>query len=373
MRIEPFGKNGNMFGDIYKKKKVLTTGHTGFKGSWLALWLKKLGADVYGIALNPQTVPSHYNLLNLDINSIIGDIRDYEFIKEQVQKIEPDLIFHLAAQAIVRDSYDIPRETYDTNVMGTLNVFEACRNIGSVKAIINVTSDKCYENKEQIWGYREKDSLGGYDPYSSSKACSELLTNSYRNSFFNASEYGKKHNVLIASARAGNVIGGGDWATDRLVPDIMKATANNASALIRNPHATRPWQHVLEPLSGYLLLGSELLKGNVSVAESWNFGPADSSNLSVLAVCNYLEKYWDSVKFDFDKSPTERHEANFLKLDCSKAHSVLKWSPVWDNETCFKKTAEWYKNYYKKDKLSTQDDLKCYIMSAIEKQMNWVT
>jgi len=360
-----------LFNGVYENKRIFITGHTGFKGSWLAFWLQSIGAIAKGYSLAPNTKPSHWSLLNLDMESVYGDIRDEKKLAKEISVFEPDIVFHLAAQPIVRLSYDKPVETYETNVIGTLKVFEACRTVNSVKAIVNITTDKVYDNKEWVWGYRENDALGGYDPYSSSKACSEILTASYRNSFFNLNEYGKSHNVLISSVRAGNVIGGGDWAADRLIPDIMKATDRGDTTEIRNPVATRPWQHVLEPLSGYLLLGSELLKGNKKLAESWNFGPEDSSNLSVKQVCDYIVKYWDKAKFKFGEVSKGPHEANLLKLDCSKANSVLEWNPVWGNETCFMKTAEWFKNFYENKTINTEDDLINYIEAARKKQLIW--
>ena len=363
----------NLFDNIYSGKKVLITGHTGFKGSWLALWLKELGADIVGLSLKPLTNPSHFELLQLDIKSIIGDIRNYDLVSEVISEEKPDIVFHLAAQAIVRDSYEIPRETYETNVMGTLNIFEACRKSSSVKAIINVTSDKCYENKEQIWGYRENDPMGGFDPYSSSKGCSEILTASYRNSFFNLNSYGKSHNTLLASARAGNVIGGGDWAEYRLIPDIMKAISKNEKVEIRSPKATRPWQHVLEPLSGYLLLGSKLLKGKKEYAEGWNFGPKDESTITVEEVVKNIKTYWNDLEYAIQSDNNNLHEANLLKLDCTKAKNILGWEPAWDNEECFEKTTIWYKDFYISNKINTQDDLKSYIKSAQKKQLIWTT
>ena len=363
--------NQNLFNGTYKNKRVFITGHTGFKGSWLAFWLHYMGAIIKGYSLVPNTEPSHWELMDLDIESVYGDIRDEKKLKKEIADFKPDIVFHLAAQPLVRLSYKKPIETYDINVIGTLKVFEACRAVDSIKAIINITTDKCYENKEWIWGYRENDRLGGYDPYSSSKACSEILTASYRNSFFNQNEYGKSHNVLIASARAGNVIGGGDWADDRLIPDIMKATNEAHVTEIRNPVATRPWQHVLEPLSGYLLLGSELLKGNKQKAESWNFGPEDSANLSVREVCNSMAAFWDKMRFDFNENIQGPHEATLLKLDCSKANALLKWKPVWDNETCFRKTAEWYRDFYENGEVNTKNDLEAYMSMAIDKNLIW--
>ena len=278
----------NLFGGIYKGKKVLLTGHTGFKGSWLALWLHKMGADVVGIALPAPTSPNHLELLNLNITSEMIDIRDAKAINKAFQKHQPEIVFHLAAQPLVRYSYENPHETFETNVMGTINIYEAVRNCSSVEVIVNITSDKCYDNKEWIWGYRENDAMGGYDPYSASKGCAELVTASYRNSFFNLDSYGKSHNVLLASCRAGNVIGGGDWADDRLIPDIMRAVDKNETVTIRSPHATRPWQHVLEPLSGYLLVGQKLLEGKKEFADGWNFGPSDEGSISVKEVVEHI-------------------------------------------------------------------------------------
>lgn len=360
-----------LFQNGYKDKRVFITGHSGFKGSWLAYWLQSMGAIVKGYSLPPNTSPSHWSLLNLGIESVFADIKDDVKLQKEINTFRPDIIFHLAAQPLVRNSYQKPVETYETNVIGTLKVFEACRSVDSIKAIVNITTDKCYDNKEWIWGYRENDALGGYDPYSSSKACSEILTSSYRNSYFNLKDYGKSHGVLLSSVRAGNVIGGGDWAEDRLIPDIMKATHNNQPVQIRNPWATRPWQHVLEPLSGYLLVGNELLKGNKEFADSWNFGPEDISNLSVEQVCNYLTKYWDKINFNFTNPNEGPHEANLLKLDCSKANTLLKWKPVWSNETCFLKTVNWYKNFYELNIINTQNDLESFIDAAFEKKLIW--
>jgi CDP-glucose 4,6-dehydratase len=247
-------------------------------------------------------------------------------------------------------------ETYETNVIGTLNVFEACRYTGGVKAIVNITSDKCYENKEWIWGYRENDPMGGYDPYSSSKGCAELLAASYRNSYFNNADYGTKHNTLMASCRAGNVIGGGDWAMDRLITDIMVAASKDETVSIRSPKATRPWQHVLEPLSGYLLVGKKLLEGDVSCAEGWNFGPGEEGSITVEQVCEYISRHWDKIRYAIHPDAS-LHEAHLLKLDCSKAHAKLKWHSVWNSEETFIRTVEWYKTYYEQGKCITNEQL----------------
>jgi CDP-glucose 4,6-dehydratase len=360
-----------LFGRIYNDKKVLVTGYTGFKGSWLSLWLEMMGAKVYGYALAPPSNPSHIETLDLKINGKKGDIRDQKSLLSFINEVNPDIVFHLAAQALVRSSYDDPIETYSTNVMGTLNLFEVCRKVKSVKAIVNVTSDKCYENKEWVWGYRENDPMGGFDPYSSSKGCSELLTNSYRNSFFNLSEYGQKHNILLASARAGNVIGGGDWAKDRLFPDIIKAASINSFVSIRNPKATRPWQHVMEPLSGYLTLGWRLLEGKKEFAESWNFGPVNGCNLYVEEIVNYSKLYWKSINVEYKHEPSDAHEANLLMLDCSKANKLLKWKPVWMINDTIEKTINWYKIYYSQNIINTENDICEYVNTAQENELIW--
>ncbi len=361
----------NLFNGIYKDKTVFITGHTGFKGSWLAYWLKQMGAKVVGYSLEASTNPNHIELLDLDIISIIGDIRDLNGLNQVFKEYKPDIVFHLAAQALVKYSYENPIETYETNVMGTLKVFEACKN-ANTKAIVNITSDKAYENREWIWGYRETDRLGGYDPYSSSKGCADILTNSYRNSFFNPKDYKKTHNTLLATCRAGNVIGGGDWAKDRLITDIMVSISQNEKVEIRNPNATRPWQHVLEPLSGYLYIGQKLLEEKVEFAEAWNFGPSDEGSITVEEVVKNVKKHWDKIDYEINRDPNQLHEANLLKLDCSKAHILLKWKDVWDSETTFEKTVKWYKDYYENDKkVLTQSDLESYIFDATNKGIIW--
>ncbi|DAB34831.1 MAG TPA: CDP-glucose 4,6-dehydratase [Sulfurospirillum sp. UBA12182] len=361
----------NLFSGIYKNKTVLVTGHTGFKGSWLVYWLRQMGAKVVGYSLEAPTNPNHIELLNLDIVSVIGDIRDLDKLNQTVQTYKPDIVFHLAAQPLVRLSYEDPIETYETNVIGTLKVFEACRK-NNVKAIVNITSDKAYENKEWIWGYRENDPMGGYDPYSSSKGCADLLANSYRNSYFNPKEYKKTHNTLLASCRAGNVIGGGDWAKDRLITDIMLSVSQGKKVNIRNPHATRPWQHVLEPLSGYLHIGQKLLEEKVEFGEAWNFGPSDEGSITVEEVVKNVKKHWQRINYEINSNPNQLHEANLLKLDCSKAHILLKWKDVWDSETTFEKTVKWYKSYYENDKVVlTQEDLESYVVDAKAKNIEW--
>jgi len=360
----------NLFNGIYKDKTVLVTGHTGFKGSWLAYWLSQMGAKVIGYSLEAPTEPNHFGLLHLDITSIIGDIRDLNKLNETFQTYKPEIVFHLAAQPLVRLSYENPIETYETNVLGTLKVFEACR-AHNVKAIVNITSDKAYENREWVWGYRENDPMGGYDPYSSSKGCADLLANSYRSSYFNPEEYKKSHHTLLASCRAGNVIGGGDWAKDRLMTDIMLSVSQGKKVSIRNPHATRPWQHVLEPLSGYLAIGQKLLEEKREFAEAWNFGPSDEGSITVEEVVNHVKKHWNTIDYEINRDPHQLHEANLLKLDCSKAHIRLKWKDVWESETTFEKTVLWYKNFYENNTINTINDLKQYIDNAKTKRIEW--
>ena len=360
-----------LFAGIYKNKTVLVTGHTGFKGSWLVYWLNQMGANVIGYSLAAPTIPNHIELLELNIVSVIGDIRDIDKLNQTVQEYKPDIVFHLAAQALVRPSYINPIETYETNVMGTLKVFEACRK-ANVKAIVNITSDKAYENREWIWGYRENDPMGGYDPYSSSKGAADILATSYRNSYFNSKDYKKTHKTLLATCRAGNVIGGGDWAKDRLITDIMFSVSTGKKVSIRNPHATRPWQHVLEPLSGYLHVGQKLLEEKVEFAEAWNFGPSDEGSITVEEVVKNVKKHWDKIDYTINQDANQPHEANLLKLDCSKAHILLKWKDVWNSNITFEKTVEWYKSYYENDKsILTKDNLDSYIRDAKDKNIEW--
>ena len=361
----------NLFSRIYKNKTVLVTGHTGFKGSWLVYWLRQMGAKVIGYSLEAPTNPNHIELLDLDIISIVGDIRDLDKLNQVFCEYKPDIVFHLAAQPLVRLSYENPIETYETNVIGTLKVFEACRK-NNVKAIVNITSDKAYENREWVWGYKEIDPMGGYDPYSSSKGCADILASSYRNSYFNLKDYKKTHNTLLATCRAGNVIGGGDWARDRLITDIMISVSLGKKVNIRNPKATRPWEHVLEPLSGYLHIGQKLLEEKLEFGDAWNFGPSDEGSITVEEVVKNVKKHWDKIDYEINKDPNQLHEANLLKLDCSKAHILLKWKDVWDSETTFEKTVKWYKAYYENNKeILTQNDLESYIADAKRKNIEW--
>ncbi|WP_155315058.1 CDP-glucose 4,6-dehydratase [Desulfosarcina alkanivorans] len=360
-----------LFGGIYDKKRVLVTGHTGFKGSWLSLWLNELGAEVTGYALPPDTSPSHYELLGLPVESLIGDVRDPEAFAGVMERRQPEIVFHLAAQPLVRRSYKIPRETFETNIMGTVNVLEACRKTASVTAIINVTSDKCYENREWARGYKENDAMGGFDPYSASKGCSELITGAYRKSFF-TSDCPDDRRILLASARAGNVIGGGDWAEDRLVPDLIRALANREKAIIRNPNATRPWQHILEPLSGYLQLGQMLLQGNAVYADSWNLGPKDETEVTVGELAERCRNCCPGMDYEVRQCEKALHEADSLKLDCSKANTKLRWKGVWDSSTAVDKTVKWYGDYYDKGIVNSMNDIAQYVADAEKDGIEWV-
>lgn len=356
-----------LFDDIYRGKKVLITGHTGFKGSWLALWLTQLGAEVCGYSLEAPYNPSHLSLLNLNLKSILGDIRNYDKISKTFNDFQPDIVFHLAAQPLVRQSYKEPTETYTTNVIGSLNVYEASKNCKSLKAIISITTDKVYENNEWVWGYRETDRLGGKDPYSSSKAAMEIMTSSYRFSYFNT-----PNSKLLAVARAGNVIGGGDWADDRLIPDIIRASLKKEAVKIRSPHSVRPWQHVLEPLSGYLLLGQQVLQGKKEFAGAFNFGPLLADELTVEMVISFLKKQWEIINFKIEEPKEKLHEAKLLKLDCSKAMNELSWKPTWSINEGLKRTILWYKEYYENGKINSLTDLNNYISKAKENGYSWV-
>lgn len=336
-----------MFNNFYQNKKVLLTGNTGFKGSWLSLWLNQLGAEVYGISNEVPTNPSLFELAILEKNSkhYFEDIRNLEAIKTIIHKVEPDVIFHLAAQPIVKRSYDYPIETMTTNIIGTANVLEAARGLKNKCTFISITSDKCYENVEWEWGYRENDTLGGKDPYSASKAAAEFVIKTYYESYFKS----ENSNIRLCSVRAGNVIGGGDWAANRLIPDIYRAWSKNQSVEIRSPHSTRPWQHVLEPLSGYLSLGQHLSNQNELNGLSFNFGPNASQNHSVLDVLNELKRYWSKTEAEelfTIKAANNFHEAGLLKLNCDRALHLLNWKPAMDFYTTLSMTAKWYNHFY---------------------------
>ncbi len=345
------------FQDIYRNKKVLITGHTGFKGSWLSLWLSELGAEITGVSLAPETEPNHWNLLRLSFDDQRIDIRDYDKLYEIFKKKKPEIVFHLAAQPLVRRSYKNPLETWSINIMGTAHVLEACRNTPSVQAIVVITTDKCYENQEWIYGYRENDRLGGHDPYSASKASTELISSSYRTSFFNGAD-----TPLLATVRAGNVIGGGDWSEDRLIPDLMRSIQTKAFLTIRSPQATRPWQHVLEALYGYLLLGQKLLNREGDFAGAWNFGPSLDGNISVHEVLIKLKENWNKINWHVS-SEKQPHEAQWLHLDSSKAVNQLKWKPIWDIDITLMNTLDWYRSFFEDNKVISLEQLSSYIQT----------
>lgn len=338
MEIEK-GKVSSIF---WKNKKVFLTGHTGFKGSWLSLWLQSMGASIKGYSLEPNTIPNLFTKANVGENmeSEIGDIRNLKNISQSMFDFNPDILIHMAAQPLVRLSYEEPVNTYTTNVIGTVNVLEAARKCKNLKAIVSVTTDKCYENREWDWGYRESEPMGGHDPYSSSKGCAELVTSAYRRSFFSTQD-----TAFLASARAGNVIGGGDWSDDRLIPDILKAFEKSEPVVIRNPLSTRPWQHVLEPISGYLVLAQELYINGADFAEGWNFGPKEDGCKPVDWILDEMVTQWgDGASWELDKK-NNLHEAGFLKLDCSKALNRLKWQPKWELRETLKMIVDWHQNY----------------------------
>lgn len=337
---------------FWKNKKVLITGHTGFKGSWLSLWLQCAGAEVVGFSLPPPTKPSLFESAHVagGMTSCIGDVRNLDQIKTVISSHQPEIVFHMAAQSLVRYSYANPVETYETNVMGTVNLLEAVRRVGRIKVVVNITSDKCYENREWNWGYRENEPMGGYDPYSNSKGCAELLTSAFRNSFFNPAEF-ERHGVALASARAGNVIGGGDWANDRLIPDIMRSILQKQPAIIRNPQAIRPWQHVLEPLSGYLLLAEKLWAEGPNYAEAWNFGPNDEDVKPVAWIADRLSILWGDGALWTLADGKHPHEAHYLKLDSSKSRTRIGWMPRWDLETALRSISDWYRAYTNKEEM----------------------
>ncbi|MFC7373017.1 CDP-glucose 4,6-dehydratase [Fictibacillus iocasae] len=328
---------------FWEGKKVFLTGHTGFKGSWLSIWLNSMGAKVTGYSLYAPTTPSLFELGNVEdvlVESVRGDVTDLDMLKLSLHKTNPEIVIHMAAQPLVKKSYEDPVHTYKTNVMGTVNVMEAARTCNSVRVILNVTTDKCYENKEWYWGYRENESLGGYDPYSSSKACAELITSAYRQSFF------KTTDIKVATARAGNVIGGGDWAEDRLIPDIIRAMIEQGQIQIRNPEAVRPWQHVLDPLYGYLLLCQHLYLKGVEYAQAWNFGPQETDVRSVDWVVNQMLKKWPFKHQGYKAiKQDDWHESNVLKLDSSKAFKELGWTPRWKLDKSLSSTIEWVIQY----------------------------
>ena len=358
---KPLGKHGynyfctmldymDLFDHFYKGKKVFITGHTGFKGSWLSLWLHELGAKVSGFSLEPYTDKDNFVLSGLasKIEDIRGDIRDARYLDKIIQGVKPEIVFHLAAQPLVRLSYQEPVETYQTNLMGSIHVMESFRRCPSAKVAVMITTDKCYENKEQIWGYRENEMMGGYDPYSSSKGAAELAISSWRRSFMNPKSY-EKHGKSIASVRAGNVIGGGDWTNDRIIPDCIRALETNEAILIRNPNAIRPWQHVLEPLSGYLLLAKKMWEEPTRYCEGWNFGPNMEAVENVWSIASKVIHCYGKGELKDISNPQALHEANLLMLDIHKAKFELGWQPEMNIDQTIKMTVDWYRNYQSQD------------------------
>ncbi len=354
-----------MFGDIYRDRRVLITGHTGFKGSWLCLWLRNLGALVQGYAL-AQPSPSHWERLGLSLDEARADLRDSQTIAAFVAERRPEIVFHLAAQPLVRESYNSPRATFDTNVMGTVNLLEACRQCDSVRAVVVVTTDKCYANSGGAQPFREGDPLGGHDPYSASKGAAEIVAASYRDSFFRPGG-----RVALATARAGNVIGGGDWAADRLIPDLMRAARAGKPALIRSPLAIRPWQHVLEALSGYLRLGQLLLEHGAEYADAWNFGPMEAATYTVEEVVRLAQEAWPRVQHEIGAVDASRPEAPRLTLDCSRARDRLGWHPVWDTPETVRRTVAWYRADFEGAALASPRDLDQYCADAAAAGLEW--
>lgn len=354
-----------LFGDAYRGRRVLVTGHNGFKGSWLCLWLAVMGADVSGIALDPLSQPNHWDLLDLGIADHRVDIRNGAAVRAIVERERPEILFHLAAQALVRRSYADPIETWSTNVLGTAHVLDAVRTTPGVRAAVVVTSDKCYQNNEWPWAYRECDRLGGHDPYSASKAGAELVASSYRSAFL-----GTAGAPLLATARGGNVIGGGDWSEDRLIPDLVRSVAAGQPLTIRSPRATRPWQHVLDCLSGYLVLGQKLLSGETEVADAWNFGPEAHETRTVEQVLEDVASIWPALRWQVE-SAGQPHEAGLLQLDSTKARVDLRWRPVWGYPTAIRRTTEWYRALLDGGSVTSRDDLAAYITDAFEAQRDW--
>jgi CDP-glucose 4,6-dehydratase len=361
-----------LFSSVFKNKRVLVTGDTGFKGSWLAIWLMEMGAEVYGYALPPRSDSDNFTVCALEsrMHHQDGDIRDRDNLLAFFEKVQPHMAFHLAAQAIVLESYQNPHYNFETNLMGVVNFFEAVRKTPSVKVAVNITSDKCYQNNEWVWGYRETDPMGGYDPYSASKGCSELITQSYIRSFFSPGS-----GCAVASARAGNVIGGGDWAPYRIVPDFFRAMKKNEKLIIRNPEAMRPWQHVLEPLGGYLLLASKLWKDGSAFSGGWNFGPVETNNNSVKSLIDAIIRITGTGGYEVPPSEKAPHEAQLLKLDISKASALLKWRPVLDFEETVAFTAKGYIDEFQSMNTIYQkrtDQIEDYILKARTRNLNWI-
>jgi CDP-glucose 4,6-dehydratase len=355
--------------DCYGGRRVLVTGDTGFKGSWLSLWLHDLGARVTGMALPPSTDPSHFRLLAMDkfIRHVDVDVRNMDEVERLFRRAKPHIVFHLAAQALVRDSYNDPKATFDTNVGGTVNVLEAIRRCPDVRAAVVITSDKCYENQEWVWGYRENDPLGGHDPYSASKGAAEIVSSAYRRSYFEKD--GQGPHIGFSTARAGNVIGGGDWARDRIIPDCIRALVAGNPIVIRNPRATRPWQHVLDPLAGYLLLGARLLDNPDAYSGAWNFGPRTSDQITVHELAQRFISVWGRGAIETPVMQKAPHEAHLLNLNIDKAASALKWKPVLDSSSAIEWTARWYKSWH--ERTSDMRGLSLQQIKEFEKLIQW--
>lgn len=353
----------NLFGSVYSNRRVLITGHTGFKGSWLSLWLSILGSKVAGFSLPPNTEPSHFSLLNLKIESYFGDVNFQQGLFRILSDFKPEIVFHLAAQPIVLESFINPHYTFQTNILGTVNLLECCRKVKSVKSIIVISSDKVYANLEQHYSYNENDKLGGVDPYSASKACVEIVCDSYRKSILADS------GILLATARAGNVLGGGDWANYRLIPDVVRSVFNEQPLRIRNPEAIRPWQHVIEPLAGYLHLGRNLLKGKEEFAGAWNFGPESDNSIRVSELIRIIKTHWKDINVEI--FPTKLPESSILMLDCLKANNILKWKSIWGIDQTISSTINWYKEFYEKSEIQTTKDIMRYISDAKRAHLIW--
>lgn len=358
-----------LFGGAYSGRRVLVTGHTGFKGSWLAMWLQALGAEVAGLALPPDTEPSHWRLLDMKLaREYLVDLRDGGRVLEALQDFRPEVVFHLAAQPLVRRSYREPVETFATNLLGLVHLLEAVRHCSSARVLVNATTDKVYEPSDAEDGYREDAPLGGHDPYSTSKACAELVSACYRRSYFDGVG---EHPLRLATARAGNVIGGGDWAEDRLVPDMVRAMTSVGTVQLRNPMSTRPWQHVLEPLSGYLCLGQAMIEGR-EAGGAWNFGPSPGSTMAVGDMVGYFQRAWPGLQVEHDAGP-HPHEAEKLTLDCGKAARELGWHAVWDAESTVAYTAGWYRDFLNTGRISSRQDLGAYVASARRQRQAWAS
>ena len=360
---------GALFGGAYRGRRVLVTGHTGFKGSWLALWLQALGARVFGLALPAAGQPNHSRLLQLPIDEALIDLRDAALVRGALRRFEPEVVFHLAAQPLVRRGYRDPAPTFDTNVMGLVHLLEAVRATPSVRVVVNATTDKCYRHTGEARAFREGDELGGHDPYSASKACAELVSASYRASFL-ARDDGRGHAVALATARAGNVVGGGDWGEDRLLPDLVRNAVRAQTTLIRQPAAVRPWQHVLEPLAGYLCLGQHLLDDPQAAAEAWNFGPPPDAHWPVHKVIEASAEAWPALRWAVDDS-AHPHEAAVLQLDCSKAAQRLHWRAVWDLSTALRRSVLWYRRQHEQGALDSRADLQHYVADAHRHGLAW--